>query len=133
MFTYDENTFSDLYKDTHGFRPRNHEFFEADTTPERKQKIWDATCEAFGHEQDAEKARHDANIAAYEAALECLMGVGAKNRAEAQRWYLDSLGLTEYDLKYGAGYICFQLDLPYSFEYEFMDYVEAARKAAWVE
>ena len=29
-YTYDENIFSDLYKDAFGFRPQGHHFYDAD-------------------------------------------------------------------------------------------------------
>ena len=55
MFTYDEELFSDLHKDAYGFRPRIHNFYES--TPEEKQKIWDATILDMNAAQEAEEAR----------------------------------------------------------------------------
>ena len=56
-FTYDENTFSDLHKDTYGFRPRNHRFYDA--PPEEKQEIWNFLCEELKQEQEETKKKID--------------------------------------------------------------------------
>ena len=56
-FTYDENTFSDLHKDTYGFRPRNHRFYDA--PPEEKQEIWNFLCEELKQEQEETKKKSE--------------------------------------------------------------------------
>jgi len=35
----DNDVFSDMYKEAHGFRPRDHEFFTADE--DRRSELWD--------------------------------------------------------------------------------------------
>ena len=57
MYTYSEELFSDFHKDAYGFRPRNHRFYDADTTPAEKQEIWDATGRAFDRHQAWEARR----------------------------------------------------------------------------
>ena len=59
-FTYDEDLFSDLHKDTYGFRPRTHRFYEA--PPEEKQEIWNFVCEELKQEikyQEEAKKKSD--------------------------------------------------------------------------
>ena len=40
-FTYDNNTFSDLHKEVHGWRPSNSLMVEwNERTPRQKQELW---------------------------------------------------------------------------------------------
>ena len=86
-FTYDEDLFSDLHKDTYGFRPRTHRFYEA--PPEEKQEIWNFVCEELKQEikyQEEAKKKSDEvqtwpsdtvvhrSIGSYEAYVQGLKG-----------------------------------------------------------
>lgn len=84
FFTYDESIFSDYYKDTYGFRPRDHEFFEA--TPERKQEIWDELGEEFAREQERVELEKQLAIEAFLAEIQRMFAWGAKDRTQALRW-----------------------------------------------
>lgn len=84
MFTYSEELFSDFHKDTYGFRPRAHEFYDA--TPARKQEIWDAMGDDFEREQERERLQKIEDIAAFEREIEMHIAFGAKDRTNALRW-----------------------------------------------
>ena len=84
MFTYSEELFSDFHKDTYGFRPRGHEFYDA--TPERKQEIWDDMEQDFLQEMVREEKAKAEALAAFNQWLNRTIEHGAKDRAQALRW-----------------------------------------------
>ena len=84
MHTYSEELFSDFHKDTYGFRPRAHEFYDA--TPERKQEIWDAMGVDFDIEQERERFQKTEDLAAFYREIEMHIVFGAKDRVDALRW-----------------------------------------------
>ena len=84
MFTYSEELFSDFHKDTYGFRPRNHEFYEA--TPERKQEIWDNMGQDFLQEMTREEQEKAVALERFNALLEKFMTYGDTDRTTALRW-----------------------------------------------
>ncbi len=91
-YTYDENIFSDYHKDAYGFRPRNHEFYDA--TPDRKQEIWDSVGRAWDIRQ-AEEAEEEARaLREFEAEIASIIEAGAGDRTTALRW------MTEEDTFY---------------------------------
>jgi hypothetical protein len=111
MYTYDENLFSDLHKDTFGFRPRGHEFYEAD--PARKQVIWDELLEQHELAMDLEAQEQIAALNAFELEIATAIDVGARSREDAIRWIVQSLELDDIDLMYGGSAICYRKRLPY--------------------
>ena len=113
MYTYSEELFSDFHKDAYGFRPRDHRFYDTDTTPAEKQEIWDAVGRAFDRRQAEEKSAELEAIAKFETDLSDIE-VLAGDRETATRWFVESLELNEIDLMYGGEKICFDLGLPYS-------------------
>ena len=84
MFTYSEELFSDFHKDTYGFRPRNHEFYDA--TSDRKQQIWDDMVLEFDLNQQIERLQKEADLAAFNREIEMHIAFGAKDRIDALRW-----------------------------------------------
>lgn len=117
MFTYDENLFSDFYKDTYGFRPRGHEFYEA--SPERKQQIWDQLWAAHDREVEEERLRLEQAVFEFEARVAETIACGAMNREHAIRWMLQAEQPDEHDLTYGGSWVCWKWGLPYSMQSEF--------------
>ena len=88
MFTYDEEIFSDLHKDAYGFRPRIHNFYKS--TPEEKQKIWDATILDMNAAQEAEEARAADCVKDFKAEVDMVINTfGAEDRATALKWITD--------------------------------------------
>lgn len=111
MYTYSEELFSDFHKDTYGFRPRAHEFYDA--TPARKQEIWNDMEFDFGVNCDMEKQQEIASINALELEIAEALDLGAPSRHDAIRWIVQALHLSEIDKMYGGDYICYLKGLPY--------------------
>lgn len=88
MFTYSEELFSDFYKDTYGFRPRGHEFYDA--TPERKQEIWDYVEQDFLQEMVREEKAKAEALEQFEREVALTISYGAKDRADALRWMTEN-------------------------------------------
>lgn len=91
-YTYDEDIFSDLHKDAYGFRPRDHEFYDA--TPDRKQEIWDYFCGIVEENIAAERENQERAVRDFEQEVQNTIGLGASDRATALRW------MTQNDLFY---------------------------------
>jgi hypothetical protein len=123
-YTFDKNLFSDFYKDTYGFRPRNHAFYSPETTDSERQKMWDNLIVSHDAEMERYDAQQQYNIIQFENLVEKTMSVGASDRKMAIRWIIQGLDLTEWDLMYGGGYIAYKFDLPYSYEKEFDAIIE---------
>ena len=116
MFTYSEDTFSDLYKDVYGFRPRCHEFYDA--VSERKQEIWDSLCDELEEEIARQNDAYARAEIAFHQRIQGAMLVGAKDEMTAIRWIIEGEELTEYDLAYGSDYVAFHFGLPYKGEFD---------------
>lgn len=113
-FTYDDNIFSDIFKDINGFRPRNHEFYYA--SPARKQEIWDAILiENDLHFKECQ-IREAQAVEAFEWRVADTIRMGAKDRKTAIRWIVEAEGI---DLVDDPNYICYLLGIPYEMSEEF--------------
>ena len=110
MYSYDENIFSDLYKDAHGRRPHGHRFYDA--TPDEKEVIWNDTLHALEVTIEDDKAAEVAAIETFEKNIADIEVV-AGNRKTAIRWFVESLELSDGDKMYGGEYVCYSLGLPY--------------------
>ncbi len=86
MYTYSEELFSDFHKDAYGFRPRDHRFYDADTTPDEKQEIWDATGRAVDRAIADEKAEAARAVVDFEEEVQSYIELGAGDRQTALRW-----------------------------------------------
>tara|TARA_Y100000389_G_C17426804_1_gene500046 strand:- start:1196 stop:1594 length:399 start_codon:yes stop_codon:yes gene_type:complete len=85
MFDYD--TFSDLHKDVHGFRPsaifmKNVKRF----SDQERDDLWEALCAQLEENTKAEKAKEEVDIAKFEARVLDVIGLGADDRETALRW-----------------------------------------------
>lgn len=112
-FTYDENIFSDIYKDAHGFRPRGHEFYATETTPARKQELWDQVILQADEEIERFQEEQKHAVVEFESHIESLIKMGAKTRQKAIEWIVD--GCCE-DLGYNdTGFVEYSYNLPYGY------------------
>lgn len=110
-FTYDEDTFSDLYKDVYGFRPRGHRFYDA--TPEEKQEIWDDLCDSLDREIINDRRRYWEAGVRFEKRVEETIKAGAGDRETAIRWIKDAEDvLGDYD---EDDALCWACDLPFGY------------------
>jgi hypothetical protein len=126
MYSYDENIFSDLYKDAYGHRPHGphgHRFYDA--TPDEKEVIWNDTLNALEVTIEDDKAAEVAAIETFEkniADIEVMAG----NRKTAIRWFVESLELSDGDKMYGGEYVCYSLGLPYKMKSIFDEVINAS-------
>ena len=108
-YTYDIDSFSDLYKEAHGFRPSGHYYYMLDmATADQLQAEWDyllQVSEANFREDERQKAE------AYEALMIRLKSLAAANRVDVKtiiRWFHDAEstnGDNEYlDYRLGVKY-----------------------------
>jgi hypothetical protein len=111
QFTYSEELFSDFHKDTYGFRPRGHEFYDA--TPERKQEIWDGVGEDFVREQERECKMQLEAQRKFETRITETIALGAGDRETAIRWILEAEVENQSDLWYGAEYFEWKFGLAF--------------------
>jgi hypothetical protein len=85
MFDYD--TFSDLHKDVHGFRPsaifmKNVKRF----SDQERDDLWEALCIQLEENTKAEKAQEEADVAKFEARVLDVIDLGAGDRETALQW-----------------------------------------------
>lgn len=110
-YTFDENLYSDLFKDAHGFRPRGDEFYSA--SDDRKQAIWDGLLVDLEYAVNAEKRQKEAAVKAFADRIQEVISLGAADEEVALRWILEAENFSLNDYQYGADYIAYHFDLPY--------------------
>lgn len=88
MYTFDENTLSDLHKDARGFRPRSDYFWSQwnNADNDGKQAIWDGLIDELSAELEAEKARDELCLTEFKALVAHYIECGAGDRETALRW-----------------------------------------------
>ena len=81
-------------------------------TAVEKQEIWDMLVATVARNIELDKLYERTAIADFEAMVSQNIALGAPDRETAIRWLVDSLdlGKTAQD----AGYVCYELGLPYS-------------------
>ena len=122
-YTYCEESFSDLYKDTNGFRPRGHRFYHPETTPDEKQKIWDDMIVAHQIEMERYEEAQKQAERDFEAAIKTIIETGAGDRETAIRWMLEA-ECDEYDLRYGFSYISYNFGISYDYQKEIQPIID---------
>lgn len=110
-FTYEENIFSDLYKDVYGFRPRGHEFYEAE--PSRKQEIWDTLLDNLDRVLEEESEARELAIDDFEKSVAKFLSLGAENRYTAIKWIKDAEDCSGYLTDYDE--LEYRFNLPYGY------------------
>jgi hypothetical protein len=122
-YTFDEAIVSDLHKEAFGFRPSSSWWCRwNEGSDDTKQGMWNSLTVDLEVAMAEEKAAFDRAIAEYEVRLAGYISIGAKDRATAIRWLVQSLELTEADKWYGASLICYRLGLPYQMQPEFAEF-----------
>lgn len=91
MFTFDENTVSDLHKDAFGFRPSQSWWYGwTHATDEQKQHEWDSLIESMEASVKEEKEQEERDIAKFEASVTATIEAGAGDRKTALRWLFEA-------------------------------------------
>jgi beta-lactamase class D len=112
MYTFDEDTISDLHKDAYGFRPGEY-FWETwnDASDDQKQVIWDDLVDELQRGDANEILAEAIALAKFEAQIAKTMELGARDRETAIRWIVEGLDLGQYA---DAEYACWALNLNYN-------------------
>ena len=125
--TYDfcEELFSDLYKDAYGSRPTADMWRQWEDAPDSvKQDIWDTMMRDLAAEDARREQEYVAAVQQLEAHVQRNMDLGAPDRDTAIRWIIQSLDLSEDDMRYGGSYVCYKLGLPYDMASNFTPIME---------
>jgi hypothetical protein len=105
-FTYDEELFSDFYKEVNGVRPRGHNFYTAE--PAVKQAMWDQLMQEHEAEMERYYAAQNEGVARFEAKVLEMIEIGAPDREAAIRWL-------EQGVSGGKDYLEYAFNLPYGY------------------
>lgn len=111
MFTFDENTVSDLRKDAYGSRPSQSWWYGwTHATDEQKQYQWDHLLECLEATITEEKEIEDRAIKAFEVLVDKTIANGAKGRGSALQWIMEASTCDD-----NWEYLCFTYGLPYNY------------------
>lgn len=102
------------HKDAFGVKGRHYNF-EAMSLEELKAEA-DYISRSVKEQMELEANMEKEAVARFEKAIAEYMQMGAEDRHTAIRWLLQAEGL---DKEYDAGYICYNLGLPYGMDKEF--------------
>ncbi len=117
-YTYDERIVSDLHKDACGFRPNRDWWANWNSSSEdQKQRIWARLCQDMDAELQRERSEQFRAQAAWEADLQRLIEVGARDRSTAIRWDMEAMEARHGD-QLDAGFYCHLRGIDYSLELE---------------
>ena len=112
MYTFDDNTYSDLHKDCYGFRPSVEAMIHWHSlTADQKQAEWDRLCVALEEEIAAEKRGEELRVARFEQLVVETVAAGAADRETAIQWLIDAEGLEQADVDY----VEYSFGLPYGY------------------
>ena len=113
-YTFDENSISDLHKDTHGCRPSQW-FWDnwSTSSDDEKQSTWDVLLQQLDVAVKEEKAREVESIAKFETHVATVIGMGAMERDTAIRWIKDAT--SDFDSRYGDEHFEYLKGLPYGY------------------
>lgn len=109
-FTFDVDSFSDFYKDVHGFRPRSHAFYDTATTDKERQAMWDTLVCELEQVTKAEELAEAKAINEFEAIVESTINSGASDRDTAIQWLMDAEGVNG-----DVGFFEYLNGLPYNY------------------
>lgn len=122
-YTFDDNLFSDLYKEVYNHRPSDAKSEEWNSmSDDEKQEEWNLLCEFHANEIEREKEEKNYAVTNFNSQIDELISMGAKDRKTAIRWLVDSMDLDKKDIEfYGAEIICYQMGIPYEMQSEIND------------
>jgi hypothetical protein len=87
MYTYDENTFHVMYKETWGYSPySDHLFYKPGTCRNQKQVMWDALEDAHTAASEHFRRNEYEAIEEYEQEIASWVAAGAVSRTMAIYW-----------------------------------------------
>jgi hypothetical protein len=101
-------TYWDMYKDAHGVRPRGTD--TSDWTLEKFEAEMEYLQQVIERNDLQRRVDEDTAIHAFEARIEKIIALGAKDRAMAIRWIHEAEGSDGDD-----EYLCYRVGVPYGY------------------
>lgn len=101
VYTFDEDSVSDLHKDAYGFRPYATWWSWWNTcSDDEKQAEWDSLIITLKRSMEhVEEIRRDM-IVRFESRIDMIIASGAADRKTAVRWMMDSMDVDCDDVSY---------------------------------
>ena len=94
-YTFDTQSFSDLYKEVNGFRPSaDHDFYGSDDF--EKQHIWDMFIHQVEILRKADQALVASSVVGWLDEIDTMMSNGAESFNDAVEWIVDASGEVFY-------------------------------------
>ena len=119
MYTFDEQTVSDLHKDARGTRPSSYFWEEwSQCGDDTRQAMWDGLLNELELETKRELDAYARAEIEFHQRIQGAMLLGAADELTAIRWIIDAEELSEVDRQYGSDYIAFLFHLPYKGTYD---------------
>jgi hypothetical protein len=107
-YTFDDATYSDLYKEAFGFRPRQSGWY---TLPDaEKQREWDSLIDIAQRQALEEEMQEQKAALEFESRIQELIAYGAGDREAAIRWVADA-----YEVNGDLDCLAYKLGLPYRY------------------
>lgn len=114
---FDNDLYSDLYKDVYGFRPYSAAYRAwVNMSDAEKQEHWDGlVAQLVTLEEEEAKKAQEAAIIRFEERITNTIAIGARDRKAALKWIYDAecgscMGDTpDWD------YLCYLMNLPYGY------------------
>lgn len=111
MFTFDNDTVSDLHKDAYGFRPCQNWWADWGSMNDvGKQQEWDSLVEALKYSNLQDELNEKVAIEKFEKTLTKTIASGAPNRETAIRWLFEG-----GDYNGDMDYFAWNFGLPYNY------------------
>ena len=120
LYTYDENTFGVMYKETWGYAPTDHIFYESATCRDEKQVMWDALQDAHTAASEHFRQNEYESIEEYEAEITSWVAAGAISRTMAIYWIAHTYEIEDPDE------LVWTLGLPQDFRKEIIRAMESS-------
>ena len=91
MYTFDDQTLSDLHKDARGYRPRDEYFWARwnESNDDGKQAIWDNLIDELDAVNREDALREAEALEDFKARITDVISLGAGDRETALRWMTD--------------------------------------------
>ncbi len=107
-YTYDDDCYSDLYKEAYGIRPRMTGW--NNMSPDEKQETWDRLLVASAQSACDERGEEWKAMIRFEARVESIIKAGADDRETAIRWIAEA-----EEVDGDMDYLCFCCGIPYGY------------------
>jgi hypothetical protein len=101
VYTFDEDSVSDLHKDAYGFRPYSAWWSWWNIcSDDEKQAEWEMLIRAMKRSMEQEEIIQIEMTTRFESRIDMIIASGAGDRKTAVRWMMDSMDVEHHDVSY---------------------------------